>query len=101
MKTIDAFRHSTSADSPPGHFGPALRALWWLHKGHWDEAHKVCQDHEDNHEVNWVHAHLHRHEGDLDNAGGWYRRAGKEMHAGSLQEEQDLLTAEFLARSSV
>ena len=101
MKTLDAFRGSLSGDAPPGHLGPALHALWWLAKGHWDQAHKVCQGHEDQDDVNWVHAHLHRHEGDLRNAGGWYNRAGREMHAGSLQEEWDLLAAEFLARTAV
>jgi hypothetical protein len=101
MKTVDAFRSSLSADAPPGHAGPALQALWWLAKGKWDEAHKVCQGHEDKDDVNWVHAHLHRQEGDLRNAGGWYSRAGKEMHAGPLQEEWDLLAAEFLARTAV
>jgi hypothetical protein len=101
MKTIDAFRDSVSADGPPAEASLPLQALWWLRKGNWDEAHRVCQGHEDNDDCNWVHAHLHRQEGDLGNAGGWYRRAGKEMHAGSLQEEWDLLTAEFLARTSV
>jgi hypothetical protein len=101
MKTIEAFRSSLAADAPPGHLGPALHGLWWLAKGNWDQAHKVVQDHEDNADCNWVHAHLHRQEGDLRNAGGWYSRAGKEMHAGSLQEEWDLLAGEFLARASV
>jgi hypothetical protein len=100
MKTLDAFRGSLSGDKPPD-VSPALQALWWLAKGHWDEAHKVCQGHEDKDDVNWVHAHLHRHEGDLRNAGGWYSRAGREMHAGSVEEEWDLLAGEFLARASV
>ena len=101
MKTIDAFRKSLASDAPPEPLSPALQALWWLGKGNWEQAHKVCQGHEDKNDVNWVHAHLHRQEGDLRNAGGWYSRAGKEMHAGSLQEEWDLLAAEFLARTSV
>jgi hypothetical protein len=103
MKTIDAFRDSVSAAAPPAEASPPLRALWWLRKGNWDEAHKVCQDHEDNDDCNWVHAHLHRHEGDLSNAGGWYRRAGKQMPDGAvaLHEEWDLLAAEFLARTSL
>ena len=41
MKTIDAFRSSLSAYSPPD-VAPALQALWWLAKGDWDAAHKVC-----------------------------------------------------------
>jgi len=103
MKTVDAFRSSLSADAPPGHAGPALQALWWLAKGDWEQAHKVCQGHEDKNDVSWVHAHLHRHEGDLRNAGGWYSRAGKPMPDGAvaLEEEWTLLAAEFLGRTSV
>ena len=102
MKTIDAFRHSLSADAPPG-VAPALQALWWLAKGNWDAAHKVCQGHEDKDDVNWVHAHLHRQEGDLRNAGGWYGRAGKPMPDGAvpLEQEWTLMAAEFLGRTSL
>jgi hypothetical protein len=99
MKTVDAFRQSLSADAPPGQASPALQALWWLAKGNWAEAHKVVQNHEDKDDCNWVHAHLHRHEGDLRNAGGWYNRAGKEMPTGELQEEWNALAAEFLKRA--
>jgi len=103
MKTIDALLGSTAADSPPATLGPALQALWWLRKGNWDAAHKVVQNHEDNDDCNWVHAHLHRQEGDLRNAGGWYDRAGKPMpeSAVALEEEWNLLAAEFLGRTSI
>ena len=47
MTTIDSFRSSVSAATPPGDVGPALQALWWLAKGDWNEAHKVVQQHED------------------------------------------------------
>jgi hypothetical protein len=101
MKTIDAFRSSLSADAPPEPLSPPLQALWWLGKGNWDAAHRVCQGHEDNDDCNWVHAHLHRQEGDLNNAGGWYRRAGKPIpeSAVPLEEEWSALAAEFLGRS--
>jgi hypothetical protein len=98
MTTIDSFRDSVSAAAPPGDVDPALQALWWLAKGDWNEAHKVCQQHEDNDDCNWVHAHLHRQEGDMSNAGGWYRRAGKPMPSGALQEEWEQVAAELLAR---
>ena len=99
MKTIDAFRTSLSDGAPPADVGPALQALWWAGKGEWDSAHKVCQNHEDNDDVNWVHAHLHRQEGDLRNAGGWYQRAGKSIPAGEIEEEWTALAAGFLNRS--
>ena len=52
MTTIDGFQNSVSAAAPPGDVGPALQALWWLAKGKWDEAHKVCQGHEEHDDVN-------------------------------------------------
>ena len=96
MTTIDDFRGSVSADAPPAHLAPALQGLWWLAKGDWDRAHKVVQGHEDNADCNWVHAHLHRQEGDLRNAGGWYGRAGKEMPGVPLQEEWEQVTKALL-----
>ena len=98
MTTLDAFRESVTGISPPDDARPALQALWWAAKGEWDHAHKVCQQHEDSDDVNWVHAHLHRKEGDLNNARGWYKRAGKPVSTVSVQEEWSELTAALLAR---
>ncbi len=96
MTTIDAFRSSVSAAAPPGEVGPALQALWWLLKGDWDQAHKCVQSDEDDPNCNWVHAHLHRQEGDMANAGGWYRRAGRPVATSSLQEEWEQVATELL-----
>jgi hypothetical protein len=98
MTTIDAFRSSTSATTPPANIGPALEALWWLARGNWDEAHKCVQGHEGATDCDSVHAHLHRQEGDLNNANYWYRRAGRTMPEVSLHDEWAALTAEMLAR---
>ncbi len=95
---IDEFRASVAAAAPPGGVAPALQALWWAAKGDWDQAHKVCQGHEDDDDCNWVHAHLHHQEGDMRNAGGWYRRAGKPVATCSVAEEWTQLAGEFLAR---
>jgi len=97
MTTIDAFRSSGSAGTPPSDVGPALQALWWVLKGDWDRAHKCVQSHEDDAHCNWVHAHLHRQEGDMANAGGWYRRAGRPVATCSLQEEWEQVATELLA----
>ena len=99
MTTIDAFRSSVSAASPPADVSPALQALWWLLKDDWGQAHKCVQGHEGQPDCDWVHAHLHRQEGDLRNAGGWYSRAGKTMPASPLQEEWDQLTTELLTHT--
>jgi hypothetical protein len=98
MTTIDEFRSSVSAATPPTEIGPALEALWWLAHGDWTRAHECVQQHEGERDCDWVHAHLHRQEGDMSNAGGWYRRAGKPVPALSLQEEWTDLATEMLAR---
>lgn len=99
MTTIEAFRSSISADGPPSDVGPALEALWWLLRGDWDHAHQCVQQHEDDDDCNWVHAHLHRQEGDLRNAGGWYQRARQPMPTDvSLQDEWSTITTELLAK---
>ena len=98
MTTIDAFRSSVSADAPPSGTSPALQALWWLLKDDWDRAHGCVQQHEDDADCNWVHAHLHRQEGDMANAGGWYRRAGRPVATCPLQEEWGQVATELLAR---
>ena len=96
MTTIESFRDSVSAAAPPGDVGPALQALWWLRKGDWNEAHKCVQGHEGQADCDWVHAHLHRQEGDLSNAGYWYRHAGKPVATCSLQEEWEQVTTALL-----
>jgi hypothetical protein len=55
-----------------------LQALWWDARGDWERAHEVCQRAKSR-EGDWVHAYLHRKEGDEDNAGYWYARAGRRM----------------------
>ncbi len=73
--TLAAFRASIAVDgAPPPE--PPLRALWLDARGDWDGAHK-CVDARDDPESMWVHAYLHRKEGDLSNALYWYARAGR------------------------
>ena len=56
-------------------------------KENWEKAHQICQVHEGSPLFDWVHALIHRIEGDHANAGYWYRRAGKTRHLGSIEEE--------------
>jgi hypothetical protein len=98
MTTIDAFRSSVSAATPPADLGPALQALWWVRRGDWKRAHECVQGHEGDPDCDWVHAHLHRQEGDMRNASGWYRRVGRSAPATSLQDEWDALATEMLSR---
>ena len=95
--TLDQFRSSVSAAQPPVGVSPALQALWWLAKDDWDKAHKVIQQHEGKPDCDLVHAHLHRVEGDLSNAGYWYRHAGRPAATNALDEEWSAVVAELLA----
>ena len=74
--TPSAFKRSLSEKKPPDALPPALTALWWAGHDDWDRAHKIVMD-EGGADCAWVHAYLHRKEGDLSNAGYWYGRAGK------------------------
>ena len=75
---------------------PALAALWWQARGDWSRAHEAAQADEGK-DAAWVHALLHREEGDLGNADYWYRRAGKRRPGGALSEEWEGIAAALLA----
>jgi len=93
---LQEFTLTTSRDSPPAGLIPALKALWHLRKGDWDRAHAIVQEHEEDQAYALVHAHLHRIEGDLANAGYWYRRAGGKSNSESLEDEWKSLVTHFL-----
>ena len=84
---------ATLADSAPGPgLEPALAALWWAAKDNWDQAHRIVQDESDANSA-WVHAYLHRVEGDLGNAGYWYRRASQPAATDSLEAEWERIVS--------
>jgi hypothetical protein len=78
----DEFLARASAEGLP----PLLAALWWDARGDWHNAHALAQS-VDTAEGAWVHAYLHRKEGDLSNADYWYRRAGRQRPSVSLDAE--------------
>jgi hypothetical protein len=86
LMTLDELRATLTSAMPPPSIRGALLALWHDAKGDWDMAHRVAQDVEDASGA-WVHAYLHRKEGDESNAAYWYRRAGKAIARSSLEEE--------------
>jgi hypothetical protein len=92
---LAAFKASLAADAPPPGAGLALQALWWDAKGEWDKAHECAQAQEDA-PGNWVHAYLHRKEGDQDNAGYWYRRAGQPVDSRPLAAEWEAIVRALL-----
>ena len=82
------FKSSLSGAAPASGISPPLLALWWAAKGDWDKAHALVQD-EEGADAAWVHAYLHRVEGDPGNAGYWYRRAGQPVATGPVEAEWD------------
>jgi hypothetical protein len=83
--TLEEFKATLSASTPPS-TSKVLQALWHDARGEWDKAHELANDVDDKTGA-WVHAYLHRKEGDLGNAGYWYRRAGQPIASGSLESE--------------
>jgi hypothetical protein len=83
---MQEFHHSLANGQPPKNLNFALTGLWWDAKGDWTRAHDSAQQDEGPAGA-WVHAYLHRKEGDSSNAAYWYQRAGKPAQCGSLQEE--------------
>lgn len=90
-----SFRDSLGKSAPPQGLSLALQALWWDGKGDWEKAHACAQEREDE-AGNWVHAYLHRKEGDLSNADYWYRRCRKMAPKSSLAEEWEALARALL-----
>ncbi len=89
------FISSLTDDIPPANLAPILLSLWWDGKGNWKTAHDIAQN-ISNTDGSWVHAYLHRKEGDNWNADYWYSQAGKKRPATSLQEEWEKLITHFL-----
>ena len=83
---INEFRESLKDTTPPEGLSAALQGLWWDAKGDWDKAHESAQKGEGP-DGAWVHAYLHRKEGDLSNAKYWYRRADRAVAYGDLEKE--------------
>jgi hypothetical protein len=83
---LQEFRDSLKGDEPPRELSVALAGLWWDAKGDWTRAHESAQQ-DAGPAGAWVHAYLHRKEGDAANAGYWYERAGKSPAQTSLDEE--------------
>ena len=93
--TLAEFRRALSRRTAPGGLSPELTALWWAAKGDWNKAHELVMD-ASGQDAAWIHAYLHRFEGDLDNARYWYRRAGRTPATGPLEAEWDAIATILL-----
>lgn len=89
------FIESLSLNHPPADISPVLQALWYDGKGDWKNSHNIAQDIYDKN-GSWIHAYLHRKEGDQFNAGYWYNKAGKPIATVSLQQEWEALVKHFI-----
>lgn len=97
--TFDAFKTSLSEREPPPGISSLLEALWYDGKNDWESAHNIAQDISSS-EGSWIHAYLHRKEGDHGNAAYWYRRAGKPVPKVSLQQEWEDIVAALILQLS-
>ncbi len=95
--TFTEFNDSLKENDPPKNLDDLLRALWFDGKGDWHRAHTIVQDIESP-DAAAIHAYLHRKEGDRSNASYWYRRAGCNMHNGTLDQEWRELVENKLKR---
>src|ERR1700745_3445201 len=91
-KVGTSLKSTLSNASPESALVPPLAALWWAAKGNWGAAHKIVQDESDANSA-WVHAYLHRVEGDLGNAGYWYRQAAKPVAKDTLEAEWERIVS--------
>ena len=94
--TLEEFRQTLPQPVPPHGISNALRAMWEAAKGNWNAAHAIAQDIDDQ-TGSWIHAYLHRKEGELGNAGYWYRRAGQPVAHDTLDEEWARIVGMLLA----
>jgi len=92
--TLDDFKATLASAVPPA-VAPAVLALWHDARGDWDDAHRVAQDVDDATGA-WVHAYLHRKEGDAGNAAYWYGRARRPVATGDLQAEWGQIVSALL-----
>jgi hypothetical protein len=95
--SISDLKASLAAAEPPAGMSQPLVALWWVAKGNWERAHTLAQS-TPTVDGAWVHAHLHRVEGDLDNAAYWYGRAGKPDASAPLETEWDQIASALLGK---
>jgi hypothetical protein len=95
--TLKEFKSTLNQNSPPENINDLLTALWHDAKGDWNKSHKITQD-RNGVDAAWVHAYLHRKEGDSGNASYWYSRAGKSFSNKTLEEEWEEIVEWLLTK---
>ena len=92
---FETFQQTLKEDAPPGDVTVQLTAMWYDARGNWNKAHSMVDNLNDSTSC-WVHAYLHRKEGDTGNADYWYRKAGKKRAEITLQEEWEIIVQALL-----
>ncbi len=95
-ENILSFEKTLSADYPPDNWPEALKAIWWDYNNNWDRSHNIAQEIQSD-TGNWIHAYLHRQEGDKWNAGYWYNRADRAYPSNSLDQEREEILQHILS----
>jgi len=93
--TLSEFKESIKQSYPPSYINNLLQALWYDAKGNWEAAHNLAQE-VNTKDGSWIHAYLHRKEGDLGNASYWYHRANQPVCKKSLVEEWEEIASALL-----
>ncbi|MEB8345696.1 hypothetical protein OO010_06535 [Flavobacteriaceae bacterium KMM 6898] len=96
-ENIEVFHLSLKKSEPLQGWPAGLKSMWWDVKGNWEASHNIAQD-MSSQDGSWIHAYLHRKEGDRFNAEYWYRTANKSYPQISLEEEQKELVAHFIRK---
>ena len=94
---LGEFRRTFDDDEPPKQLSRPLRALWHAAHDQWDHAHRLIQT-QDDADSCWIHAHLHRIEGDRSNAAYWYARAGRKLPNSDRHAEWEEIVTALLPR---
>ena len=92
---LQDFKQSIIQPTPPHEANDLMKAMWYDAKNNWHKAHEIVQDLASV-EASWIHAYLHRKEGDLGNASYWYHRAGRNIPKISLQQEWEEIVENLL-----
>ncbi|MBC7829917.1 MAG: hypothetical protein H7122_19380 [Chitinophagaceae bacterium] len=92
---FEEFKTSLSLQRPPENISAYLKALWFAGKDDWESSHHTAQDIHDK-SGSWIHAYLHREEGDTFNANYWYNKAARRMPGYSVQQEWEEIVKELL-----
>jgi hypothetical protein len=97
--TLPEYKKSLLQSAPPAAIDVLLKALWFDAKGNWDMAHEIAQGVTSN-DGSWIHAYLHRKEGDNGNAAYWYHKANRPVTNAPLEAEWEEIVTELLTHSA-